>query len=747
MTVPRTFEARLLQPIERELDAYVRLLGGGAAIARLELLESVSAELGGFSLREYRRRVPAERQVSPDDLRSAAQRLAGRIRGLPMPPALALSALCQEALDSIDRRRSGSYYTDFRLAQYLAAHVVDEAQGTAIVLDPACGSGILLGAYAHAAATRGAGEINDILARRIRAVDLSPHALRSTLLALSSMTTDLDVVTELSAHVRVADSLRAELGFWTDLSPDGFNVVLGNPPWEKVKLSRHELLRRAGVDRHYGATYAHGSLLDADLEAERRRLKSYLVELNRGFDHQGRGESDLYKLFLELAFKLVTAAGRVGLIVPAGLIRSHGAAGLRSLVLQSSEEARVALLDNRPAFFSIDTRFKFVVLTCRVGPGRREPVQLVHATADATAVTDKSRAELGRRTLGVVRPDLSIPEVRSHREWKLFQRMMGEGWRLDDSVGPWRMSFAREVDMTNDREHFAIAQRPGDLPIAEGRMVHQFRFGVKAYVAGTGRRATWIVLPVGGERIEPQYWISPSALSHEARERATRTRLGFCDITGQTNERSMLAALIPPNVVCGNKVPTVDLDVAAEDKARAYALWLAFANSLPFDWLLRRVVTTSVNYFLLRTLAFPPMWVDDLRAERIVRLVNRLGTHDRSAPGPDLWHLGDARAEIDARVALAWRLQLEDVDLLVWDFPLLDRGEPPLPGEDRSTVTADLFRLKFADLMAGPSSVIARLHDRVAHAKRLGAIPYRPSEQVRREAAQLAPEMESASGS
>lgn len=66
----------------------------------------------------------------------------------------------------------------------------------------------------------------------------------------------------------------------------------------------------------------------------------------------------------------------------------------------------------------------------------------------------------------------------------------------------------------------------------------------------------------------------------------------------------MLAALIPAGVVCGNKVPTVCFpDDPTEDRL---FLWLAIVNSIPFDWLLRRVLTTTINDFVLLSIALPP---------------------------------------------------------------------------------------------------------------------------------------------
>jgi hypothetical protein len=128
---------------------------------------------------------------------------------------------------------------------------------------------------------------------------------------------------------------------------------------------------------------------------------------------------------------------------------------------------------------------------------------------------------------------------------------------LEELSDQWPLDIVREVDMTNDRQLFSRDKLLSDLPLIEGRMVHQFRAAHKAYVSGTGRSAVWHVMEIGDSELVPQFRISPDSLSQAVLERADVGRIGFCDITGQTNERTMLAARIPAGSVCGNKVPTI----------------------------------------------------------------------------------------------------------------------------------------------------------------------------------------------
>ena len=99
-------------------------------------------------------------------------------------------------------------------------------------------------------------------------------------------------------------------------------------------------------------------------------------------------------------------------------------------------------------------------------------------------------------------------------------------------------------------------------------------------------------------------------------------RVGFCDIAGQTNERAMMCTIIPENVVCGNKVPTI---IFPDDHTgnRIY-LWAGIANSFVFDWLIRRIISTTINYFLLLSVPLPAIDITSKEAKTIIRNVKIL---------------------------------------------------------------------------------------------------------------------------
>jgi hypothetical protein len=139
--------------------------------------------------------------------------------------------------------------------------------------------------------------------------------------------------------------------------------------------------------------------------------------------------------------------------------------------------------------------------------------------------------------------------------------------------------------------------------------------------------------------------------------------------------------------------------------------------------MLRRVVTTTVNFFVLDTLPLPNVSDSSPIGKELVDLARRISAAE-GAPEFDGWLIGAWRARIDSLVALAWGISTEEMELILQDFPLLDRKQPAIHAEERSTVTSDSVIAELSDSLGivHPSKI------RRQEAKREGAFPYVPAE-------------------
>jgi hypothetical protein len=725
MSAPRPLEADYLNAAESALIVAINTLNGNRLEARLQLLEACSSRFGGFNLIDFQSAFCIKPLKQSKSLLDLAAPIAAAIEASPIHPALALSALARESLDEADRKSTGAYHTDFRLAKRLAELAAPRITHRSKVIDPACGAGILLVALSIAVCGRDRAKLSEWLAHGVCAADLSLNSLRAAVLALSSLTDDVVTLAAMRSRWLCGDSLLAKPSVWSKMAPDGFDAVIGNPPWEKVKLSKHEFLKSTGAERHYGSRTT--GIDEVRFNAQRDQLANYSRDLLAKYPDLANGEPDLYIAFTALFFELCRPEGVVAALVPGGLIRSQGTHTVRQKLINSSSSVSVSIIDNRTRFFAIDSRFKFLAVAfVKAGSEKtkRESIKLIHERGTLSGVESFGSATIGRTALLGIRKDLSLPEVKSQSEWKIFKKVAEAGCAWDDPSGGWRARFCREVDMTKERQHFLSEAAKGALPLVEGRMVHHHRFGVKGYSSGTGRKALWKANPIGASRLRPQFWIDPSHVPPANRSRAKTPRAGFCDIAGQTNERSLMAALIPEGVMCGNKVPTI---IFPDDPSRDRLLvWIAVANSFTFDWMIRRVLTTTVNYFLLQSIPLPKIAKNSLPWKKLVSYSSELIDLDTAgASKATNERMAYLRAEIDAEVAVAYGLELTDFELMFTDFPIIDRGQPSLPGEFKSTITRDTA-LSIAAKRMG--SRIKSWDKRVKEAQAIGAQAYVPSE-------------------
>jgi methylase of polypeptide subunit release factors len=688
--------------------------------ARFQLLEAVAARLGSHDIAAFQEAFGRTLIASPVQLDEVAGAVLARIRVSGIEPALALSALSREGLTASKQKSTGAYHTDFRLAQRLAKVLAPSLTAKSKVIDPASGSGILLVALTLAVC----GNDRRMTARWLRngvyAMDLSEVALRGATLSLAALTDDLSAIVDMRSRWTAGDSLAVDASEWESKAPGGFDAIIANPPWEKVRLTKHEFLVEKGAVRHYGSDLEH--IDRAAFEASSGEVRSYAEFLARRFPLLVRGEPDLYAAFMALYLNLLKPGGQASVLVPGGLIRSQGTQSLREALFDRAERLEMAVFDNRARFFGIDTRFKFLALnfTQHDGAHTKDPLLLTRECGTEAGTEALSRVRIGRKALRVVRPDLSVPEVHSNASWALFQRLVERGERMDDPHSPWFAEFCREVDMTAQRSSFTDSAGRARIGVVEGRHVQQHRFGAKAYVSGTGRSAVWESLPLGGAEVVPQFYIAAKDCPAKAQERIRRRRVGFCDIAGQTNERSMMAALIEPGYVCGNKVPTV-LFPNDPDEDRLF-VWLAVVNSLTFDWMLRRVVTTSINYFVLLGIPMPSIKPKGLPWRRLAAAARELHDLNMAPRTPDTdREAAGLRTKIEVEVARAYSVTLAELDLMSSDFPLLDRGQPSLEQESRSTITWD-------SVLAGMSGGKDPWQRRMVAAQAAGAIAFVPAQ-------------------
>jgi hypothetical protein len=506
----------------------------------------------------------------------------------------------------------------------------------------------------------------------------------------------------------------------------GFDVCLGNPPWETLSPDAKEFFSAFDVSVRFAKKADQQTIINSLLEDEaiaaawssyRRRLFATVRFLRWSGRYRlfapgnlGKGDFDSYRMFVELVLGLVRQGGMAAQVVKSGLYNGANAQAIRKELLERWRlELVLGFVNTGKHWFpGIHAETRFAVYAARRG-GSTESVPVSFGIADAAQLAEAlaSVSSLSVEAIRSQSPDtLAIPETLDPRDAEIAQKLYARRPAFGDaSGGPPLRTYQREVDMGTDRDLFGDFEE--GLPLYEGRMIEQFDYRAKAYRSGRGRAAVWEPLSFGHERkaIIPQWRVPRERVPRKLGDRWRRYRVAFCDVATPTAPRSLVAALVPPNVICGHKAPTISFP---PDFEWAYMPWLAVANSLCLDYLARKKIALQMAFSILDSLPFPRWTEEDPTARRLGTVALRL-----SCTGPEMagyWNMmaargwcepvpddavsvglvdeaerALARAEIDAVVARdVFGLFREELEFVLDTFVQLARAEERAHGEYRT---------------------------------------------------------------
>jgi type I restriction-modification system DNA methylase subunit len=509
----------------------------------------------------------------------------------------------------------------------------------------------------------------------------------------------------------------------------GFDGNIGNPPWEAVKPFRKEFARvgkfsieSADVDAWFEKKLKEDADFRARWEAYVKRDADYAAFCRARFQHQGGGDLNLYKLFLENNLGLVKQGGQVAIFLPSGIQTDEGSAALRKLLVTGHTLLEITSFENRgyiakingeekrtKIFPDVHPQFKFGYLRIIKGvpPASNHAFNArfyLHDPSQITTPPIPYRVEMMTRFSP---ENFSIMEFIAERDYELCRKIRSDHALLGDAGH----RFHRELDMTNDSRFFkkrlANKLKAGELPLYEGKMVHQFD---STYAPGNYyvvekavrdqllrkelHRFTQFLREAGvssldgkelpGKAAEAQEQIERFFTKRDFRLHYEFSRVAYRAIGRSTDERTLIAAMLKPRVFIGNSlIHLIPFRYALDGKQRPVQVplgesealvLLSLFNSLTLNYYMRNKVSANLNMFYLYELPVPKL-ADKLRAKLVAAAEKLLeNPHDtkeraklevlvaRDAYGLDAadWqHLtgtftygsGDTKAELDEIIA------------------------------------------------------------------------------------------------
>jgi hypothetical protein len=557
------------------------------------------------------------------------------------------------------------------------------------VCDPACGSGAFLiaaydkleGTYIetvdHLAFHDGPDaedlldEIPDIiLADNLYGSDVSPQAIEISQLALWLRSARRGKrLADLSRNVVWKNSLVTDPAvhdkamLWEEQFPEifsgrespGFDCVIGNPPWERMKLQEREFfafsapqiagaVSAAGRRKLIEALEAGNAPLYAAYLAAKERAERTLAHVrgSGNFPLTAKGDVNTYMVFAELARKIVAPRGRVGLLVPSGIATDHTTREFFAELMQSESLIKLYDFENKAPFFvDVHRSFKFSVLVFGGSEMRTPAADFAFFLHHVAELEDRKRhISLSGKDMALVNPNTrTCPIFRSRRDAELTKAVYRRVPVLIDRTrkkgsNPWGIRFVRMFDQTNDAELFLDgeqlsamgAKQHGSrckkgrqifLPLYEAKMVQAYDHRAASVVVDKENwvrqgqtEPTSLVAHQNPEfTVQPRWWVEEKAVASAVGREMPAGFIGFKDITSPTNQRTMIAAAIPWSAVT-NHFPLI----VSEMGDRPRLCLLANLNSHMLDYVARQKIgAVTLNFFIVEQLPiFPP----DRYAER-----------------------------------------------------------------------------------------------------------------------------------
>ena len=463
----------------------------------------------------------------------------------------------------------------------------------------------------------------------------------------------------------------------TPRSAGGFDGIIGNPPWEAVKPVRKEF---AKIDK-YSMSVGDFDVwftkkLDEDAGFKTRwddyqhSYETYKAYLSRRFEHQGTGDWNLFKLFIENNLRLLRAGGRLSLLVPSSIQTDEGCGTLRKLLILNNTFEEITSFENRgyqdvtaegvkrkQIFPDVHPQFKYGYFKVIKGqpPTENYTFDARFYLNDPASVFDppiKYSVEMMRRFSP---QNLSLMEFRSEADYALCSKIRAD----HPLLGETGCVFRRELHPKDDAHFFHkrthAKLKTGELPIFAGKMIAQYRMdnapgsdfalGKEAHDELHRKELSRLVDFIrasGTETLEGQgvpkkrgeleALLDAIFTSKKFKLDCQCPRVAYRRIGRSTDERTIIAAVLPSEIIFTDtltyRVPLryeIDGDgnlSQIESSPEETHLHVGLLNSFVLGYYIRNKISATVNMFYVYELPIPSL--DARQRERLAKSAAKL---------------------------------------------------------------------------------------------------------------------------
>ncbi|WP_326801890.1 N-6 DNA methylase [Streptomyces sp. NBC_01788] len=441
-------------------------------------------------------------------------------------------------------------------------------------------------------------------------------------------------------HLEFPRVFRVEDDEADDHNPDtgwqgGFDCVLGNPPWERVKIQEKEWFAARGEDEIADASNAserkkliaglkesaergERELYDAFQVALREAAGTTLMLRNSGiFPLTGQGDVNTYAVFAEKARMLLAPEGMSGLVLPTGIATDKTTSAFFADLVDRRQLVTVLDMENEEKLFpDVHNQYRFCLFTVS-GPALRCEGTRLAFRARRPDQLDEREFTLDAIGFRAINPNSRTSPVCESPEHLRVLRGIHERvpvlWRrVGGDENPWELRFKTMFHMSGDSDLFLTSDELLDdgwspqgtvfirddkraLPLYEGKFVHHFDGRFATYENATQAQINKGTLPRFDLEVHqdpakaplPRYWVLEEQvddrLAGEPGQPETEWRhdwlMGWRDVCRASDERTVIASAVPRTAV-GHTAP----------------LLLPLRQDLPLDGLLANLSAFVLDF-------------------------------------------------------------------------------------------------------------------------------------------------------
>ncbi len=345
-----------------------------------------------------------------------------------------------------------------------------------------------------------------------------------------------------------------------------YDVVLGNPPWEKIRFEEkkfYALYSNAIADNHFKSSrtneiaeteLSNVQLAEFSKEFKREIEKAKLdLKKNSFFALSNNGELNTYALFTDASVKLKTKRGVVGLVLKSAIVTSQVNQNLFKHLTRESFVVAIYDFINRKKIFNIDSRERFCFLL--LGNSKSEKF-LVSMNLNEVSEIEKAKSEieLSYESLKLLNPFTGmLPNFSNKREADFLLRVSYDFPFFKNIYQNVR--FGRIVHLTSHAEFITKKKIEDNIPIYEGKFFNQFDgkfsgFNGVADELRYGNKSSSFNIDEEKKEIvdyfpESRFFINAEKWQQLSKNHNERFMLAWRSLTSATNTRTCIATVLP----------------------------------------------------------------------------------------------------------------------------------------------------------------------------------------------------------